>query len=48
MITDKVTEIFCIMDEFCNKFASECDKNLLLENKERHHRNRKGGCAIAR
>lgn len=30
------------MDEFCNKFASECDKNLLLEDKERHHRNRAG------
>lgn len=28
MITeDKVIEIFCIMDEFCNNFASECEKN---------------------
>ena len=26
MITeDKVIEIFCIMDEFCNNFASECE-----------------------
>lgn len=34
MITeDKVIEIFCIMDEFCNKFASECEKNLLLEDR---------------
>lgn len=27
---DKVIEIFCIMDEFCNNFASECAKKLLL------------------
>lgn len=33
IINDKVTEIFCIMDEFCNKFAPECEKNLLLEDK---------------
>lgn len=43
MITeDKVIEIFCVMDEFCKNFASECDKNLLLEDKEHRHRNRKG------
>ena len=43
MITeDKVIEIFCIMDEFCNNFASECEKNLRLEDKEHPHRNRKG------
>ena len=30
MITEnKVIEIFCIMDEFCRNFASECEKNLL-------------------
>ena len=41
MITgDKVIEIFCIMDEFCKNFASECAKNFLLEDKE--HRHRKG------
>lgn len=43
MITeDKVIEIFCIMDEFCNKFTSECSKNLLLADKATAHRNRKG------
>lgn len=27
MITEnKVIEIFCIMDEFCRNFASECEK----------------------
>lgn len=39
MITeDKVIEIFCIMDEFCKNFASECEKNLLLCDKEHHYR----------
>ena len=43
MITeDKVIEIFCIMDEFCKNFASECDRNFLLEDKTHRHRNRKG------
>ena len=43
MITeDKVIEIFCIMDEFCKNFASECEKNLLLEDKGHRHHNRKG------
>lgn len=43
MITeDIVIEIFCIMDEFCRNFASECEKNLHLEDKEHRHRNRKG------
>ena len=39
---DKVIEIFCVMDEFRKNFASECAKNLLLEDKEHRHRNRKG------
>lgn len=43
MITeDKVIKIFCIMDESCRNFASECDKNLLLADKVHHLRNRKG------
>lgn len=46
MITnDKVTEIFCIIDEFCKNFTSECDKNLLRGLPEpggKRHRNRKG------
>lgn len=34
MITeDKVIEIFCIMDEFCNNFASECEKNFSYYNR---------------
>lgn len=32
MITeDKVIDIFCVMDESCKNFVSECEKNLLLE-----------------
>ena len=43
MITeDKVIGISCVMDEFCKNFASECDKNLLLDDKEHRHRNHKG------
>lgn len=41
IIEIKVIEIFCNMDEFCKKFASECEKNLLLKDKCRRHRNRK-------
>lgn len=44
MITeDEVIEIFCVMDEFCKNFASECEKNLLLEDRGgNRHRHRKG------
>lgn len=43
MITeDKVVDIFCVMDEFCKNFASECEKKFLLEDKEHRRRNRKG------
>ena len=42
MITDcKVIEIFCSCDEFCKKFESELDKNLLLSSSERPRRYRK-------
>ena len=48
MITEgKVIEIFCVMDESCNNFASECEKNLRLEDKERAHCNRKGWLVLA-
>ena len=48
MITeDKVIEIFCVMDEFCNNFASECEKNLRLEDKECSHRNRRGKLSVS-
>ena len=31
MITEnKVIDFFCIMNEFCNNFASECAKNFFL------------------
>ena len=46
MITnDKVTEIFCAMDEFCKKFDAEFDKcplKTLPSSDCKRHRNRKG------
>ncbi len=42
MITkDKVTEIFCIIDEFDKNFESELKKNLLPVTDGKQHRNRK-------
>lgn len=43
MITEsKVTEIFCIVDDFCKEYESEIVKNSLPASTERNHRNRKG------
>ena len=46
MITrDKVTEIFCIIDEFDKNLNEELKKNLRLPSKDgsgKRHRNRKG------
>ena len=42
MITkDKVTEIFCIIDEFDKNFEFELKKNLLPITDGKQHRNRK-------
>ena len=42
MITkDKVTEIFCIIDEFDKNFDLELKKNLLPVTDGKQHRNRK-------
>lgn len=42
MITeDKVTEIFCIADDFCKEFESEIKKNGLAEADGKKHRRRK-------
>ena len=47
MITkDKVTEIFCIIDEFDKNLNGELKKNLRLPNQDgngKRYRNRKGG-----
>lgn len=46
MITkDKVTEIFCIIDEFDKNLDGELKRNLHLPNQDgngKHYRNRKG------
>ena len=42
MITEnKDIEIFCNMDEFCQNYASDREKNVLLEHKAHRPRNRK-------
>lgn len=42
MITkDKITEIFCVIDEFEQKFEAELQKNLLPDLSGKKHRNRK-------
>lgn len=40
--TDKVTEIFCIADDFCKEFDAEVEKYSLKAPDGRKHRNRKG------
>jgi hypothetical protein len=38
---DKITEIFCISDDFCKKFDQELKTNLLTSSDGKKHRNRK-------
>lgn len=43
MLTDdKVTEIFCICDDFCKEFDKEIEKNSIKASDGRKHRRRKG------
>jgi hypothetical protein len=37
---DKITEIFCIADDFCREFAEEVKKHRLKSNDGKTHRNR--------
>jgi hypothetical protein len=39
---DKVTEIFCIIDDFCKEYDAEIEKNSLKAPDGRKHRRRKG------
>ena len=42
MITeDKITEIFCAVDEFCKEFDKEVDKKSLMSSEGKHRRYRK-------
>ncbi len=36
---DKVTEIYCMADDFCKEFA-KVQENYMIEDKSRRHRNR--------
>ncbi len=49
MITkDKVTEIFCIIDEYDKNFEFELKKNLLPVTNGKKHRNRKASHLIVK
>ena len=49
MITkDKVTEFFCIIDEFDKNFEFELKKNLLPAPNEKKHRNRKASLSTVK
>src|SRR5574344_1178415 len=39
---DKVTDIFCIIDDFCKEYDAEIEKNSLKVPDGRKHRRRKG------
>lgn len=38
---DKITEIFCIIDEFCQEYDTEIARMSICEPDGRKHRNRK-------
>ena len=38
-LESKVTEIYCIADDFCKEFALQQEKFLIIEDKERVHCN---------
>ena len=38
---DKITEIFCIIDEFCQEYDKEIARMSICESDGRKHRNRK-------
>ena len=43
---DKITEIFCIIDDFCQEYDKEIARMSIGEPDERKHRNRK--CTMSR
>ena len=40
LTTDKITEIYCIADDFCKEFSKEIKKHQILPNDGKRHRNR--------
>jgi hypothetical protein len=40
LTTDKITEIFCIVDDFCKEFAIESKKHQIQSDDDKKHRNR--------
>jgi hypothetical protein len=40
LTTDKITEIYCIADDFCKEFSKEFKKHQSLPDDGKRHRNR--------
>ena len=40
LTSDKITEIFCIADDFCKEFAQEVKKHQISSGDGKKHRNR--------
>jgi hypothetical protein len=40
LTTDKITEIYCIADDFCKEFSKEIKKHQILPDDGKRHRNR--------
>jgi hypothetical protein len=40
LTTDKITEIYCIADDFCKEFSKEIQKHQILPDDGKRHRNR--------
>ncbi len=38
---DKITEIFCVLDDFCKEIDEIINQNMILENTSKKKRNRK-------
>jgi hypothetical protein len=45
LTTDKITEIFCIVDDFCKENAKEISKKQILLSNGKRHRN--GSCEMS-
>jgi hypothetical protein len=40
LTSNKITEIYCIADDFCKEFSKEFKKHQILPNDGKQHRNR--------
>jgi hypothetical protein len=47
LTTDKITEIFCITDDFCKEFSKEMEKVPQLPEPGKRHRHRNRPCEMS-